>query len=305
MSIAIIIHGGAWDIPVHLYEGNCAGCWNATLTAWHLLTNGASALDAVEIAVRALEDDPHFEAGYGSSLSIDGEITLDAGMMDGSTLNVGAVANVPLIRNPITLARRVLESPYALLQAEGAVRFAAEHDISQCQLSDLLTSEQLAAWREGYTSIFDEHGQMHPGVQSDTVGAVALDAQGRLAAATSTSGLPNKRRGRVGDSPLVGCGFYADEYGAGSSSGRGEDFMRLVLLQRAITYIGTGHTASEAVCYAIDILCKRINGLGGLILLDRQGNIGIAHNSPNIAFGWMREGMNEPVVGVKIENQCL
>jgi len=305
MSMAIIVHGGAWDIPAHLYEGNCAGCRHAALAGWRLLTGGASALDAVEMAVRALEDDPHFEAGFGSSLSIDGEITLDAGMMDGSTLDVGAVADVPLIRNPITLARRVLESPYVLLQGKGAVQFAAQHGISQCQLFDLLTSEQLAAWRVGYSSVFDEHGQMLPGARGDTVGAVALDAQGRLAAATSTSGLPNKRRGRVGDSPLVGCGFYADEYAAGSSSGYGEDFMRLVLLQRAIAYVGAGHTASEAACYAIDLLEKRINGLGGLILLDRRGNVGIAHNSPNIAFGWMHEGMNEPVVGVKIEENSL
>jgi len=300
MSIAIIVHGGAGTISPDLYEENRAGCRVAALAGWKILTNGGSALDAVEAAVRVLEDDPHFEAGFGASLSIDGEITLDAGIMDGSTLGVGAVADVPLIRNPITLARRVMVSPHVFLQGEGAVHFAAEHGIAQCRLFDLLTGDQLEAWRAGYKGMYDEQGHLLAGRRSDTVGAVAIDAEGKLASATSTSGLPYKHRGRVGDSPLVGCGFYADEHGAGSSTGHGEDFVRLMLLHRAVSYIGAGHSAPEAASYAIDLLWQRIQGVGGLILLDHQGQIGIAHSSPNIAFAWMREGMNEPVAEVKV-----
>lgn len=300
MTIAIIVHGGAGTIPSDLYEGNRAGCRRAALAGWNMLTNGASALDAAEAAVRVLEDDPHFEAGFGSSLSVDGEITLDAGIMDGATLNVGAIADVPLIRNPITLARRVLESPHVFLQGEGAVRFAAEHGIAQCKLFDLLTGDQLEGWRSGYKGMYDEQGHLLPGNRSDTVGAVALDGEGRLASATSTSGLPYKHRGRVGDSPLAGCGFYADEHGAGSSTGHGEDFMRLVLVHRAVSYIGAGHSASEAARYAIDLLWQRIQGVGGLILLDRDGHVGVAHSSPNIAYAWIREGMDEPVTGIKV-----
>jgi L-asparaginase / beta-aspartyl-peptidase len=301
MSQAIVVHGGAWHIPRLLYEGNRAGCRRAALAGWQVLQEGGSALDAVEAAVRVLEDDPHFEAGFGASLSVDGEITLDAGIMDGATLAVGVVADIPLIQHPITLARRVLESPHVFLQGEGAVRFAAEHGIPQCHLFDLLTGAQLEAWRSGYKDSYDSFGRLLPGARGDTVGAVALDSRGHLAAATSTSGLPYKRRGRVGDSPLIGCGFYADEYGAGSASGHGEDFMRLTLLQRAITYIGAGHSAPEAAHYAVDLLKSRVNGIGGLILLDRAGHVGIAHSSPNIAFAYMKEGMNEPVSGVRVD----
>lgn len=300
MSQAVLVHGGAWHIPSHLYEGNRAGCRRAALAGWQVLQQGGSALDAVEAAVRVLENDPHFEAGFGASLSMDGEITLDAGIMDGALLAVGAVADVPLIQHPITLARRVLESPHVFLQGAGAVRFAAEHDIPQCRLFDLLTGDQLEAWRGGYKDSYDSSGRLLPGARSDTVGAVALDAQGQFAAATSTSGLPYKHRGRVGDSPLIGCGFYANEYAAGSASGHGEDFMRLTLLQRALTYIEAGHSAPAASSYAIDLLKTRLNGLGGLILLDREGRPGIAHSSPNIAFAYVKEGMDEPVTGVEV-----
>lgn len=301
MTIALIVHGGAGQIPEKFLEGFRAGCARAARAGWEVLSGEGSALDAVEAAVRVLEDDPHFEAGFGASLSRDGEITLDAGIMDGSTLDVGSIAHVPLIRNPISLARQVLQSPHAFLQGEGAVHFAAEHGIEQCRLVDMITSYQLEEWQSGYKNVYDETGHQLPGSRSDTVGAVALDMQGRLAAATSTSGLSNKHRGRVGDSPLIGCGFYADEQGAGSATGHGEDFMRTMLLHRAINHMHEHQEPLQAARYAIEYLEKSIQGAGGMILLDRQGKIGLAHNTPYMAYAWMREGMHEPIAGIRLE----
>jgi len=302
MPIAIVVHGGAGTLPPERRALVEAGCKEAAQAGWRVLQAGGSALNAVEAAVRVLEDDPNFNAATGACLTMNGTIELDAGIMDGSTLNVGAVAVVERIKNPISLARRVLESEHVLLSGRGAERFAAEHDIPSCTYDDLLTERQYQFWKTrndagepryyrrefGSTAREEKHG---------TVGAVALDTAGALAAATSTGGIHYKYPGRVGDSPLVGCGFYADEYAAVSCTGHGEDFTRLLIAKRAADYVAGGAVARDGAAATIAFLGAHAEGTGGLIVVDRLGNVGFAWNSANMIHAYLTEGMTEPTAG--------
>src|SRR6266436_476905 len=262
MPIAIIVHGGAGHIPSEFTERAQAGCKEAALVGWRILDAGGSALDAVEAAVRSLEDNPHYNAGTGASMTTEGKIELDAGTMDGHTLAVGAVAYIELIKNPISVARKVLESPHVLLVGKGAQQFAQEQGIALCKIEDLVTRERYERWLAERSSNVQSSTTEAPVPQDaaslqgqqekhGTVGAVALDQSGKLAAATSTGGIPHKYPGRVGDSPLVGCGFYADENAAISCTGHGEDFIRLLIAKRAADFVGSGNTAREAAEAAI------------------------------------------------------
>src|SRR6266853_2614615 len=248
MPIAIVVHGGAGQKPAGSPETFQDGCKEAAVVGWRILQEGGSALDAVEAAVRSLENNPNYNAGTGASLNNDGSIELDAGMMEGQTLRVGAVAGVELIKNPISLAHKVMESPHVLLVGKGAQEFAQEQGVPLCKLEDLLTEPRYTQWKNSQASEAEEeepryHRREVSSVprreeKHGTVGAVALDAAGFLAAATSTGGTPNKYPGRVGDSPLVGCGFYADENAAISCTGDGEDFVRLLMAKRAADVVG-------------------------------------------------------------------
>ena len=307
MPIAIVVHGGAGDIPSERRAAAHDGCRAAALVGWRILQNGGSALDAVEAAARSLEDNPLFNAGTGACLNRDGSIELDAGIMEGHTLQVGAIAGVECVKNPITLARRVLESPHVLLISEGAQEFAQEQGIPLCEPEDLLTDYQYQQWQR---LLAEEEAQQasqeprfhrrefrtvtqHP-EQHGTIGAVALDNEGNLAAATSTGGIHNKYHGRVGDSPLVGCGFYADENAAISCTGQGEDFMRLLIAKRAADFVAHGDTARTAAEAAIAVLGAKATGDGGLIVVDRLGNVGFAWNSLHMTYACMVEGQEEP-----------
>src|SRR5260370_341055 len=257
MQIAIIVHGGAGNLPLERIEGAQAGCKEAALVGWRILQAGGSAFDAVEAAVRALEDNPTFNAGTGAVLTSEGDIELDAGIMEGHTLQVGAVAGVELIKNPVSLARKVLESPHVLLGGRGAQEFAQEHGIPLCAFEDLVTERQYQSWLENKAKAASKseeprHHRREVGSikarkareeKHGTVGAVAVDTSGSLAAATSTGGIHNKYPGRVGDSALVGCGFYADENAAISCTGHGEDFILLLIAKRAADFVGSGNTA--------------------------------------------------------------
>jgi beta-aspartyl-peptidase (threonine type) len=310
MPIAIIVHGGAGNITPDRIEGAQAGCKEATLVGWRILLAGGSALDAVEAAVRSLEDNPMFNAGTGACLTSEGNIELDAGIMEGHTLQVGAVACVELIKNPISLARKVMHSPHVLLVGKGAQEFAQEQGISLCTFEDLVTERQYRIWLENKAQATSEsegeprHYRREVGsVQAreerhGTVGAVAIDMAGAMAAATSTGGFSNKYPGRVGDSPLVGSGFYADENAAISCTGHGEDFIRLLISRRAADFVARGETAREAAEAAIALLGAKATGTGGLIVVDRKGNIGFAWNSQNMAHAYMVEGLQEPVTGI-------
>jgi L-asparaginase / beta-aspartyl-peptidase len=307
MPIAIVVHGGAGTASPERVEMLQAGCKEAALVGWQILQSGGSALDAVEAAVRALEDNPNFNAGTGACLTTEGNIELDAGIMDGRALAVGAVAGIELIKNPIGLARKVLESPHVLLVGKGAQDFAQEQGISRCAFEDLLTERQYEIWKAMRAANESQEPSYHRrevrslkarDEKHGTVGAVAIDMSNSLAAATSTGGIYNKYPGRVGDSPLVGCGFYADEEAAISCTGHGEDFVRLLLAKRAADFIARGESAREAAEAAIAVLGQRASGTGGLIVVDRLGNVGFAWNSQNMSHAYMVEGLEEPVTGI-------
>jgi beta-aspartyl-peptidase (threonine type) len=295
----LIVHGGAWETPSELIEAHKSGCNAALLGGWEILQSGGHALDAVEMAIRKLEDDPTFDAGRGSFLNVEGEIELDAAIMEGKALQAGAVAAVQNIKNPITLARRVLESEHVLLVGRGASLFAREVGIAECSKEDLLVERELKRWQA-----LRGEPAFHPpqafGVPTgSTVGAVAVDRRGNIVAANSTGGSPYKHPGRVGDSPLVGCGIYADNsLGGAACTGWGEAIIRATMAKTAVDLLRDGRPVQEAAALAVLLLEERVRGLGGLIMIDRHGDIGYAFNTPNMAYAYLTEDLTQPVLGI-------
>jgi len=302
MKPALIVHGGAWDIPDAAVSACKSGCERALTAGWHILEAGGSALDAVEAAVVILEDDPVFDAGYGSHLNLDGRVECDAIVMNGSTLRAGAVATLQQVRNPVRLARRVLENcPHMMLVAEGAERFAQEQRIQLCANEELVTDAEREAWSK--CKMGKHASSFHRGHEQGTVGAVAMDRDGQLFAATSTGGTCCKLPGRVGDSPLIGCGCYADQEAGGvSCTGYGEAIMKIVMAKTATDLLrhsldenkvavrakAKTESAMAAARASVDILARRTQATGGLILLDREGNPGWAFNTPRMAYGYVQ-----------------
>jgi beta-aspartyl-peptidase (threonine type) len=293
----LLIHGGAWSIPDEMVQAHLLGVHAALNLGWRVLERGGTALDATEAAIVSMEEDETFDAGRGSFLTSDGRVQLDALMMDGATLRSGGVGCVEHIRNPIRAARKVLDdSPHVYLVAEGAERFAHEHGIELCRNEDLIIEREVERLRQAReqaaagapAEFFAEH---------DTVGAVALDTKGNLAAATSTGGTMNKTPGRVGDSSLIGCGCYADnDSGAVSTTGWGEPIMKLVLGKWAVDRVQEGVPPDRTATMAIQKLESRLNGHGGIILLDAQGRYGIAHNTLRMA--WALKSKSESRSGI-------
>jgi beta-aspartyl-peptidase (threonine type) len=292
---AIIVHGGAWKIPEDLEKPCLEGVERAAKVAMNRLLDDNSALDAVEVAVKCMEDNPTFDAGVGSVLNAEGEIELDAAIMDGKTLNAGAVAAVRNIRNPISLARRVMEnSNHVFLVGEGANKFAALQGFEK--FDELVVKRELDQWkklREKYS------GTMKFSDKNGTVGAVAMDSHGNIAAATSTGGIPFKLPGRVGDSSLIGCGLYADnKVGGVSATGYGESIIKIALSKVVCELLGKGLTAQKAAEESVKRLERKINGRGGVIVLDKKANVGISYNTPKMARAYMTEGMDFPISSV-------
>jgi L-asparaginase / beta-aspartyl-peptidase len=286
----IVVHGGAWDIPVEEHEAHLAGCAKAAIAGNAILTAGGTSLDAVEAAVRWLEDDPTFDAGRGSFLNAAGEVEMDAIVMSGRDLRIGSVAAVRNVRHPVTLARHVMQDTnHCMLAGQGAVDFARSIGMEMVPTSDLLTEREIARWNalrkeKGYNqrSAFARADPDHP---MGTVGAVALDDEGNISAATSTGGTPSKMPGRVGDSPLVGCGTYADNLTAAVSvTGYGESIMKVTLARRVCGNIERGMDISRAADEAIAYLGSRVDGLAGLIAVDSKGNWTRRFNTPHMAF---------------------
>ena len=283
----LLVHGGAWAIPDDMIEAHLNGVRNAVAAGWRAMERGGSALDAVEEAVVVLEDDETFDAGRGSFLNRDGKVQLDAFIMDGATLRGGGVGGVERLRNPVRAARKILsESPHVYFVADGAERFAAEHGIALCRNEDLVVPREIERLRE-YQAQESMHGNdlFAPQISHDTVGAVALDREGNIAASTSTGGTLNKAPGRLGDSSLIGCGCYADNLSAAASTtGWGEPIMKLVLAKWAADRVESGNLPEWVAKEAMNYLKQRLNGHGGIILLDAQGRLGIAHNTPRMAW---------------------
>ena len=298
----MLVHGGAWAIPDDAVDTHLQGVVSAAAAGFDTMQRGGSCLDAVEAAVVSMEDDETFDAGRGSFLNMDGRVQLDACMMDGATLRAGGVGCVEHIRNPITAAKKILtESPHVYFVANGAERFAQEHGIELCANDDLIIPREVERLREakkqGYLQMPDEFGPMR---SHDTVGAVALDRDGNIAAATSTGGTLNKAPGRVGDSSLIGCGCYADNLSAAvSTTGWGEPMMKLVLSKWTADKVEQGLAPQDAAQRALYYLKSRLNGHGGIILLDSRGRVGIAHNTPRMA--WALISQDSTSSGIKFQ----
>jgi beta-aspartyl-peptidase (threonine type) len=274
---SIILHGGARDIEPEADAANRAGCRRALTAGEAVLRRGGSALEAVEAAIRALEENPTFNAGYGSVLNADGEVEMDAAVMDGATLDVGAVAALRGVRHPVSVARMMLREEPVLLAADGARRFAAARGAELCDPRDLLQQPASAS---------REH---------DTVGCVALDDQGNPGAGTSTGGLTGFYPGRIGDSPLRGCGFYAENgRGAVAFSGDGERIARVTLAAHAMQCLAHGDPqgAAEATIQRLG----RVGGEAGCILLDGESRPGWAHNSSGFAVAYSTSDKDQPCV---------
>lgn len=301
MKPSLIVHGGAWDIPDEAVDVCKSGCRRALAAGWSILSEGGHALDAIEAAIMVLEDDPVFDAGYGSHLNLDGRVECDAIVMNGATLRAGAASTLQRVKNPIRVARAILEKcPHMMLVAEGGERFAREQGIALCQPEELISEAEQEAWLRCRN---DKHAaEHHRGHEQGTVGAVAIDGNGNLFAATSTGGTCCKLPGRVGDSPLIGCGCYADsETGGVSCTGYGEAIMKIVMAKTAVDLLRQlsicvdspggapcdASTAKLAAREAVHLLAKRTHGTGGLILLDRHGNPGFAFNTPRMAYGYV------------------
>jgi beta-aspartyl-peptidase (threonine type) len=291
-SPLLLVHGGAWDIPADLLDAHEQGVFDALQEGWNILDAGGSALDAVEAAVASLEDDPAFDAGRGSFLTRDGRVQLDALLMDGATLRAGGVACVERIRNPIHAARLVLDkSPHVYFVGPGAEDFAQSQGMTLIDNAELVLDRERrrlaeAQAREQAGSPDRTFSGHSPTGSHDTVGAVALDSHGRIAAATSTGGTLNKDPGRVGDSSLIGCGCYADNAAAAVSlTGWGEPIMKLVLGKWATDRVQAGRSPEQVAPEAMAYLLRRLGGHGGIILLAPDGRYGLAHNTPRMAWG--------------------
>jgi L-asparaginase / beta-aspartyl-peptidase len=294
-SPVLLVHGGAWDIAADLLDAHEQGVFDALQAGWRLLQRGDSALDAVQAAVTVLEDDPAFDAGRGSFLTRDGRVQLDALLMDGGTLRAGGVACVERLRNPIRAARLVLdESPHVYFVGRGAEEFAEAQGLPLIDNSELVLDRERLRLAEAQARensgapdrTFTGHSEAEPPGGHDTVGAVALDQQGCLAAGTSTGGTLNKDPGRVGDSSLIGCGCYADNASAAVSlTGWGEPIMKLVLGKWATDRVLAGGSPEQVAPDAMAYLFRRLGGHGGIILLGPDGRYGMAHNTPRMAWG--------------------
>lgn len=290
MPIRLIVHGGAWNIPPHLHADHLHGVRTAIEQIYPKLVQGITALDAVEQAVNILEADPTYDAGRGAFLNELGEIELDAMIMDGQNLDFGAVSALQNILHPVSVARKVMEkTEHCYLTGQGAQAFAKKTGFKELHPQELLTEREL----EFYHKIKNEptFRTHHPFEfrPSDTVGAVAMDAHGNLAAATSTGGTARKMQGRVGDSPIAGAGGYADnQSGAVSATGWGESIMR-ILLSKTVCDAFLQQNAIDAAQFGIDLLQKRVQGMGGVIGIDRMGNYAFAYNTPFMAYAYQAE----------------
>ena len=282
----IVVHGGAGRESPAERPARREGVLRAVEAGWRVLAARGDALDAAVAAVALLEDDPAFNAGLGSVLTAEGHVEMDASVMSGETLAAGAVGAVRGVRNPVQLARAVLEEGREVLLGGPPARALAEaRGLAVCDPAALVTEDarrRLAALQPA---------------SGETVGAVARDARGHVAAATSTGGVAGKRAGRVGDSALIGAGTYADDrLGAGSATGPGEAIIRTCLVRAALELVGRGLDPTFAAGRALEELRQRTAAPAGLILVDPAGRIGAVWTTESMAAAWRSERSEIAVV---------
>lgn len=307
---AIVVHGGAGTVHPERSKPVMDGVKRAAGRGFEALKKGGTAVDGVMEAVMIMEDDGAFNAGYGSSLNIEKGVEMDASIMDGKALEAGAVTLLKNVKNPVRLARIVMEkTDHVFIGGEGAEKLA---NLFNLERMNPVTEFRLKAYDDQKKVLIEGKSNL-PRLASlineqptffecDTVGAIALDKNGNVAAATSTGGYPLKLVGRIGDTPLIGCGNYADNHsGACSATGVGEIAIRLVLAKAVCDYIESGKTPQRAVERAIKLVNERIPAAYksmGLVALDPRGRIGAAHNSPNLCWAYMTPETKEPIVAL-------
>ena len=288
MNPRIIIHGGAWDIPLKMHNAHLDGIRSALETGIKELKQSDDPVRTVIEIIKSLEDNPAFDAGTGSFLNDQGQVEMDAGIMDGIDLSVGAVAGIRNIKNPIMAANLVrIKTQHALLIGQSATDFAVQNGLRFTETEDLLIGRE----REFYRELKAKNGIkiktfFEKKIPSDTVGAVVMNSKGHIAAGTSTGGTPFKKAGRVGDSPIPGAGFWADNEVAGiSTTGWGEGIMRVQLAKEAATRIHLGAGIQQAADESIRYMHQKVSGDGGLIVISRNGDAAYAFNTPYMAVG--------------------
>lgn len=305
---AIIVHGGAGAWKDEHEAAALEGVRRAAQTGKAVLTSGGAALDAVVAAVIALEDDLSFNAGTGSALNLDGEAEMDAGIMVGQGLRTGNVAALKRVKNPVLVARKVMEeTDHVLIAGEGALRFARAMGFPDC---DPVTEERRADWRKKRDAMLQgddrylprqrELLQAYPGLVADTVGAVALDIRGGLAAATSTGGLSLKLAGRIGDSPIPGAGNYADLHAAVSATGRGELMLRFLTAKTVCDLTAAGRSAQQAVDEVLARMAAEVGDDVGIIAVDATGRIGVGHRTPAMPHAVATEEQDGIVAAMRV-----
>jgi beta-aspartyl-peptidase (threonine type) len=303
----ILCHGGAGEVRSGKEKIVEEGVREAVIKGFSKLKSNGSALDAVEECVKTMEDNPNFNAGTGSVLTMKGTIEMDASISDGRTLNSGAVAMISNIRHPVSLARVVMEkTDHVLIVGASAEKIAGKFGLEAC---DPRTPERVEMWKQAKKRF--EKGELNylPKTMSliklfpdltETVGAVAVDINGDCAAATSTGGLMLKLPGRLGDTPIIGAGNYADSKSAASCTGIGEVAIRLCLAKTACEYIEAGQPAHESANHCIDLVNTKQGGLDmGVITVDKNCNYGLAHNTKNLVWALQTKEMSEPRSGKK------
>lgn len=298
-NYSLMIHGGAGALD-HISSDREAVRYLESLRqilehGRALFEAGEQALGVVEICTSLLEDDPLYNAGCGSVLNEYGKVEMDAAVMDGRDISAGAVAGVSNIANPIQLARLVMaKSEHVMLVARGANRFGELNGVDFMPDTYFVTDERRKQFDEVHAlgKVILDHDEASQDQKFGTVGCVALDPEGNLAAATSTGGIVNKQFGRVGDSPIIGAGVYADnETCAVSATGYGEDFMRTVLAKRISDSIDLLRIdAPEAVGLAMEYLTRKVAGRGGVIVIDRNGNCASAFTTKKMIRAWIERG---------------
>lgn len=301
-SYSLMVHGGAGALD-NVKDDKTAFRYLDSIrrTLEHgrdVMELGGSALQAVESCASLLEDDPVFNAGCGSVLNENGKVEMDAAIMDGRDLSAGAVAAVDNIANPVQLARLVMtESEHVMLIAEGAMRFADHCGMARVPEDYFYTTDRVEQLRQARLQHkimldHDDSGGDTEDQKYGTIGAIARDPQGNLAAATSTGGIVNKRLGRVGDSPIIGAGVYADnETCAVSATGFGEDFMRAVIAKTISDFIYMqGMDARQATAAGIEYLVRKVQGRGGVIVIDSEGNCSSGFTTKKMIHGWIERG---------------
>lgn len=307
MEPVIIVHGGAWSLPDNLVTAVRSGVKSAAQAGYKVLRNGGTAVDAVQAALTVMEDDPNFDAGKGSVLTSKGEVEMDAVIMDGRTLKTGAVACVQNIKNPIALARTVMEkTDHNLLVGQGANLFAEEQGIKKVSTDSLVSIEAKMEYQE-----FKEKGGyggavgnlFKSGNKHETVGAVALDSKGNIAYGTSTGGITYKMPGRVGDSPIIGAGGYADnEVGGVSCTGHGESISKVVLAHQITNLMRQGIPAQAAADNALDTMAKRVKGYGGVIVLSNKGDAVRSFTTERMAWAFIKKDLLH--YGINVGEMC-